>query len=121
MACEMSQMEGSIQTIINVFHQYSTRLGHPDTLNQQEFKQLVVKDLANFLKEEKRDKKAIQDIMEDLDTNSDKELSFEEYIILMGRLTHASHEEMHKNAPLSEGHSHGPGLGEGGHGHGHSH
>ncbi|XP_075396488.1 protein S100-A9 [Tenrec ecaudatus] len=121
MACEMSQMEKSIQTIIDIFHQHSTRLGHPDTLNQQEFKQLVVEDLANFLKKEKRDEKAIRHIMEDLDTNVDKQLSFEEYIILMARLTHASHEEMHKNAPPTEGHSHGPGLGEGGHGHGHSH
>lgn len=45
-----SLMECSLETIINIFHQYSTRLGHPDRLNQREFKQLVKKELPNFLK-----------------------------------------------------------------------
>lgn len=120
----MSQLERSIDTIINVFHQYSVRVGPRDSLSQKEFKQLVQKELHNFLKKEARDEKAINDIMEDLDTNQDKQLSFEEFVILMARLVHASHEEMHKNAPHDhEGHSHGPGLGGGGpgHGHGHSH
>ena len=47
---KMSQMESSIETIINIFHQYSVRLGHYDTLIQKEFKQLVQKELPNFLK-----------------------------------------------------------------------
>ncbi|XP_014647223.1 PREDICTED: protein S100-A9 isoform X1 [Ceratotherium simum simum] len=125
---ELSELERSIETIINVFHHYSVRLGHPDTLNRKEFKQLVQKELANFLQSKKKDEKAINHIMEDLDTNADKELNFEEFSILIARLTEASHEKMHENAPCPEGHSHGPGLGEsgpghshGGHGHGHSH
>ncbi|XP_014647352.1 PREDICTED: protein S100-A9-like isoform X2 [Ceratotherium simum simum] len=129
---ELSQMERSIETIINVFHQYSVRLGHPDTLNRKEFKQLVQKELANFLQNKKKDEKVINHILEDLDTNVDKQLSFEEFIVLVARLTVASHEKMHENAPQKEGHWHGPGLGEsgpqhdnshshGGHGHGHSH
>ncbi|XP_014647353.1 PREDICTED: protein S100-A9-like isoform X4 [Ceratotherium simum simum] len=123
---ELSQMERSIETIINVFHQYSVRLGHPDTLNQKEFKQLVQKELANFLQNKKKDERAVNRILEDLDTNEDKELNFEEFITLVARLTEASHETMHENAPDPYHHSHGPGLGEGGHchshgGHGHSH
>uniref|UniRef100_A0A8C3VUF9 S100 calcium binding protein A9 n=1 Tax=Catagonus wagneri TaxID=51154 RepID=A0A8C3VUF9_9CETA len=128
MADQMSQMECSIETIINIFHQYSTRLGHPDTLNQKEFKQLVQKELPDFLKKENKDEKAIKDIMEDLDTNADKQLTFEEFSILVAKLTVASHEEMHKTAPPGEGHRHGPGFGKGGPGpcpsqgnHGHSH
>ncbi|KAM8811934.1 protein S100-A9 [Rhynchonycteris naso] len=131
-----SLMECSIETIINIFHQYSTRLGHPDRLNQKEFKQLVKKELPNFLKKQKRNEAAIEHIMEDLDTNADKDLSFEEFSILVGRLTALSHEEMHKTGRGGPGHSHGPGFGEGqgschgqgggqskdgGHGHGHSH
>ncbi|KAM9242681.1 protein S100-A9 [Dugong dugon] len=134
MAGKMSQMERSIETIINVFHQYSTRLGHPDTLNQKEFKQLVQKELANFLKNEKKNDAAIKDIMEDLDTNEDKQLSFEEFSVLVGQLTEASHEKMHMCHPKGTDHSHGPGLGEEsdlgqgqgqchshGHDHGHKH
>lgn len=45
-----SLMECSLETIINIFHQYSTRLQHPDRLNQREFKQMVKKELPNFLK-----------------------------------------------------------------------
>lgn len=50
MADQMSQLECCIETIINIFHQYSVRLGHPDTLNQKELKQLIKKELPNFLK-----------------------------------------------------------------------
>lgn len=45
-----SLMERSINTVIDVFHQYSKMEGHPDTLSQKEFKQMVKKDLANFMK-----------------------------------------------------------------------
>ncbi|XP_019482834.1 PREDICTED: protein S100-A9 [Hipposideros armiger] len=131
-----SLMECSFETIINIFHQYSVRLGHPDRLNQREFKQLVKKELPNFLKKQKRNEAAINKIMVELDTDGDKDLTFEEFAVLIGRLTAASHEEMHRTAPPGEGHSHGPGFGEStgtcqsqggpgqtqdGHGHGHSH
>uniref|UniRef100_A0A8D2HZC4 Protein S100-A9 n=2 Tax=Urocitellus parryii TaxID=9999 RepID=A0A8D2HZC4_UROPR len=111
MAQELSQMERSIETVIDVFHQYSVRLGDRDTLNQKEFKQLVKTELKNYLKKESKNEKVINHILEDLDTNLDKQLSFEEFIMLIAKLTHASHEEMHKNTSNTEGHSHGPGLG----------
>ncbi|XP_012293733.2 protein S100-A9 [Aotus nancymaae] len=117
----MSQLERSIGTIIDTFHHYSVKLGHPDTLNQREFKQLVQEELQNFLKSKERNEQDINHILEDLDTNTDKQLSFEEFIMLMGRLTWASHEHMHKD-DHGPGHHHGPGLGEApGHGHGHGH
>lgn len=127
-----SLMECSLETIINIFHHYSTRLEHHDKLNQREFRQMVRKELPNFLKKQKRDETVINHILEELDTNGDKELNFEEFSVLIARLTVASHEEMHKNAPPGVGHSHGPGFGESrgtcksgteqpGHGHGHSH
>ncbi|XP_040086513.1 protein S100-A9 [Oryx dammah] len=135
MADQLSQMESSIETIINIFHHYSVRLRDPETLIQREFKQLVQKELPNFLKKQNKDEDAINEIMEDLDTNQDKQLSFEEFIMLVARLTVASHEEMHKTAPPGKGHRHGPGFGKGGSGpcpgqggpdhghggHGHSH
>uniref|UniRef100_A0A8C5JXJ4 Protein S100 n=2 Tax=Jaculus jaculus TaxID=51337 RepID=A0A8C5JXJ4_JACJA len=107
-----TQLERSLDTIIHTFHEHSVKEGNRDTLSQKEFKDLVKKDLQNFLKKEKRNEQIINDIMEDLDTNQDKMLSFEEFIILIAKLVHASHEEMHKNAPPGPGHHHGPGLGE---------
>ncbi|XP_054418862.1 protein S100-A9 [Pteronotus mesoamericanus] len=108
-----SQMEGSINTVIKIFHQYSRRQDHHDRLNQREFSQMVKKELPNFLKKEKRDERAIKDILEDLDTNGDKELSFEEFSMLVARLTNAAHEEMHKHTHKGKDHEHGPGFGEG--------
>lgn len=99
---------------------------------------------VSLLQKQNKDEEAINEIMEDLDTNQDKQLSFEEFIMLVARLTVASHEEMHKTAPPGKGHRHGPGFDKGGagpcpgqggpghshgghghshggHGHGHSH
>ncbi|XP_008062090.1 protein S100-A9 [Carlito syrichta] len=131
MAGEKSLMEKNLETIIDTFHHYSVRVGHPDTLNKKEFKDLIKKELPNFLKKVKKDDAEISHMMEDLDTNQDKQLSFEEFIIMIVRLIYASHEKMHEGQH-GPGHSHGPGLGESGsghdghghshgHGHGHSH
>lgn len=45
-----SAMERSINTIIDVFHKNTAVEGNTDTLSQKEFKQMVKKDLANFMK-----------------------------------------------------------------------
>ena len=60
---------------------------------------------------QKKNDNAINKIMEDLDTNGDKELNFEEFSILVARLTVASHEEMHKNAPEERATAMGQALG----------
>ncbi|XP_032752590.1 protein S100-A9 [Rattus rattus] len=107
-----SQLERNISTIINVFHQYSRKYGHPDTLNKAEFKEMVNKDLPNFLKREKRNENLLRDILEDLDTNQDNQLSFEECMMLMGKLIFACHEKLHENNPRGHDHSHGKGCGK---------
>lgn len=50
--------------------------------------------------------------MEDLDTNLDKQLSFEEFSILMAKMVYATHEKMHEKNPRGHDHSHGSGLGK---------
>lgn len=107
-----SQMERSIDTIINTFHQHSRKGGHDDTLSKKEFKDMVKMDLANFLKKEKRDDRLINDIFEDLDTNQDNQLSFEECMMLMAKLVFACHEKLHEDNPRGHNHSHGKGCGK---------
>nr|6ZFE_A Chain A, Protein S100-A9 [Mus musculus] len=107
-----SQMERSITTIIDTFHQYSRKEGHPDTLSKKEFRQMVEAQLATFMKKEKRNEALINDIMEDLDTNQDNQLSFEEAMMLMAKLIFACHEKLHENNPRGHGHSHGKGCGK---------
>ncbi|XP_038624912.1 protein S100-A9 [Tachyglossus aculeatus] len=113
-------MEKALGDVIDVFHQYSVRVGNPDTLTKRELRQLINKELPNFLKDQQCPAEVAK-ILEDLDSNQDFELSFEEFVVLITRLTVASHNKMHENAGSGPGHSHGPGLGESGHGHGHSH
>lgn len=46
----MTKLEDHLEGIINIFHQYSIRLGHYDTLVKCELKQLITKELPNCLK-----------------------------------------------------------------------
>lgn len=46
----LSELEKSIDVIIDVFHQYSRREGDKDTLTRKELKLLIEKQLVNYLK-----------------------------------------------------------------------
>uniref|UniRef100_A0A8B9QNA5 EF-hand domain-containing protein n=1 Tax=Apteryx owenii TaxID=8824 RepID=A0A8B9QNA5_APTOW len=46
----LSELERSIDTIIDVFHQYSRREGDKDTLTNAELKLLIERQLVNYLK-----------------------------------------------------------------------
>ncbi|XP_045672726.1 LOW QUALITY PROTEIN: protein S100-A9 [Phyllostomus hastatus] len=107
-----SLMECSINNVIKIFHQYSRHEDHPDRLSQSEFKELVQKELPTFLKKENRDEEAIKEILEDLDTSGDKQLSFEEFAMLVAKLTQAAHEEMHKGGHIGDHHQHREGFGK---------
>ncbi|XP_001372115.3 protein S100-A9 [Monodelphis domestica] len=124
---ENCTMEKALDIIVNTFHHYSTRVGNPDTLVKGEMKQLITKELPNFIKNAK-DLQDVKHLMQELDTNQNGQVDFKEFSMMMARLTMATHEKMHENAPDKDHHSHGPGLeGKGGsscgsgHGHGHSH
>lgn len=45
----MTKLEDHLEGIINIFHQYSVRVGHFDTLNKRELKQLITKELPQTL------------------------------------------------------------------------
>lgn len=47
---KMTKLEEHLEGIINVFHQYSARVGDFDTLSKGEMKQLITKQLPNTLK-----------------------------------------------------------------------
>ncbi|NXX83559.1 M126 protein, partial [Urocolius indicus] len=91
---QLSELEKAMNVIIDVFHQYSRREGDRDTLTKNELKLLVEKQLANYLKHVKS-KATIDEIMKDLDFNKDAQLSFSEVILLITRVTIATHEHLH--------------------------
>ncbi|KFQ47391.1 Protein MRP-126, partial [Nestor notabilis] len=90
----LSQLEKAMDVIIDVFHQYSRREGDRDTLTKTELKLLIEKQLASYLKHVKS-KATIDEIMKDLDINKDEQLSFCEVMLLITRVTIATHEHLH--------------------------
>ncbi|NXE84340.1 M126 protein, partial [Cochlearius cochlearius] len=90
----LSELEKAMDVIIDVFHQYSRQEGDRDTLTKKELKLLIEKQLANYLQHVKN-KATIDEIMKDLDINRDAQISFSEVMLLIVRVTIATHEHLH--------------------------
>ncbi|NXI41603.1 M126 protein, partial [Galbula dea] len=101
----LSELEKAMDVIIDVFHQYSRREGDRDTLTKSELKLLIEKQLANYLKHVKN-KATIDEIMKDLDLNKDAQLSFGETMLLIIRVTIATHEHLHEVEDQQHHHHH---------------
>ncbi|XP_074020681.1 protein MRP-126-like [Numenius arquata] len=91
---QLSELEKAMDVIIDVFHQYSRREGDRDTLTKSELKLLIEKQLLNYLRHV-RNKATIDEIMKDLDVNKDAQISFCEVMLLITRVTIATHEHLH--------------------------
>ncbi|KAM9264578.1 protein MRP-126-like [Morus bassanus] len=91
---QLSELEKAMDVIINVFHQYSRREGDRDTLTKNELRLLIEKQLVNYLRHVKN-KATIDQIMTDLDINKDQQISFCEVMLLITRVTIATHEHLH--------------------------
>ncbi|XP_004026774.1 protein S100-A12 [Gorilla gorilla gorilla] len=91
----MTQLEEYLEGIVNIFHQYSVRKGHFDTLSKGELKQLLTKELANTIKNIK-DKAVIDEIFQGLDANQDEQVDFQEFISLVAIALKAAHYHTHK-------------------------
>ncbi|NXH66189.1 M126 protein, partial [Hydrobates tethys] len=102
---QLSELEKAMDVIIDVFHQYSRREGHRDTLTKNELKLLIEKQLVNYLRHVKN-KATIDEIMKDLDANKDDQLSFCETMLLITRVTIATHEHLHEVEDQQQQHQH---------------
>ncbi|NXB36290.1 S10A1 protein, partial [Eulacestoma nigropectus] len=88
-----SQLEGAMETLINVFHHYSGKEGD----NKKELKELLQSELGCFL-EAQKDAGAVEKIMQDLDENGDGEVDFQEFVVLVAALTVACNTFFWENA-----------------------
>ncbi|KAL6470833.1 hypothetical protein MHYP_G00219520 [Metynnis hypsauchen] len=94
-----SQLEGAMDALIRVFHHYSGSEGDKYKLNKGELKDLLNSELTNFLTSQK-DPMLVEKIMNDLDSNKDNEVDFNEFVVLVAALTVACNDffqEMQKN------------------------
>ncbi|KAM8960840.1 protein S100-Z [Pelodytes ibericus] len=81
-----TQLEGAMDTMIKVFHRYSSKEGDKYKLNKGELKELMQCELTGFLTSQK-DPKLVDKIMNDLDSNKDNEVDFSEYVVLVSAMT----------------------------------
>ncbi|NXE28974.1 M126 protein, partial [Ardeotis kori] len=101
----LSELEKAMDVIIDVFHQYSRREGDRDTLTKRELKLMIEKQLVNYLKHVKN-QATIEEIMKDLDINKDAQISFCEMMLLVTRVTIATHEHLHEVEDQQQQHKH---------------
>ncbi|XP_066062670.1 protein S100-A1 isoform X1 [Chamaea fasciata] len=92
-----SQLEGAMETLINVFHHYSGKEGDKYKLSKKELKELLQSELGCFL-ETQKDAGAVEKIMQDLDENGDGEVDFQEFVVLVAALTVACNTFFWENA-----------------------
>ncbi|XP_038661462.1 protein S100-Z isoform X2 [Scyliorhinus canicula] len=81
-----SQLEGAMDSLIHIFHNYSGKEGDKYKLNKGEMRELLQSELGNFLAAQK-DPSLVDNIMKDLDSNKDNEVDFNEFVILVAALT----------------------------------
>ncbi|XP_025852662.2 protein S100-A12-like [Vulpes vulpes] len=91
----MTKLEDHLEGIVDVFHRYSVRVGHPDTLSKGEMKQLIIKELPNTLKNTK-DQATVDKLFQDLDADKDGQVNFNEFISLVSVVLDTSHRNTHK-------------------------
>ncbi|XP_010745227.3 protein S100-B [Larimichthys crocea] len=92
----MSELEGSMVTIIQVFHKYS---GHKCKLKKAELKDLINNEMSHFIMKI-HENDTLDQLFADLDQNGDLEIDFKEFIALIAMVTSACHELFTPNPTL---------------------
>nr|Q7LZT1.1 RecName: Full=Protein S100-A1; AltName: Full=S-100 protein alpha chain; AltName: Full=S-100 protein subunit alpha; AltName: Full=S100 calcium-binding protein A1 [Misgurnus fossilis]AAB28829.1 10 kda Ca(2+)-binding S-100 protein [Misgurnus fossilis=loach, eggs, Peptide, 95 aa] [Misgurnus fossilis] len=87
----VSQLESAMESLIKVFHTYSSKEGDKYKLSKAELKSLLQGELNDFLSASK-DPMVVEKIMSDLDENQDGEVDFQEFVVLVAALTVACNE-----------------------------
>uniref|UniRef100_A0A452GS61 Protein S100 n=1 Tax=Gopherus agassizii TaxID=38772 RepID=A0A452GS61_9SAUR len=71
-------LEWALDTMVSTFHKYSGKEGDKFKLNKAELKELVTKELPSYISKQ-TDEASFQRLMNNLDSNRDKEVDFQEY------------------------------------------
>ncbi|XP_040395109.1 protein S100-A8-like [Cygnus olor] len=89
-------LEMALNAIVDVYHRYSIRKGELDLLNFNEFNTLLKEQAPTFLEACNRNRSGyLQELFKETDLNKDKELSFEEFTIVLSKVADDAHRIMH--------------------------
>ncbi|NWV39622.1 S10A4 protein, partial [Grantiella picta] len=80
MACPLEQ---AMAVMVATFHKYSGKEGDKYKLNKAELKELLSKELPSFSVSKQTSEANLQKLMSNLDSNSDNEVDFQEYVIFL--------------------------------------
>uniref|UniRef100_A0A8C6N9G0 Uncharacterized protein n=1 Tax=Melopsittacus undulatus TaxID=13146 RepID=A0A8C6N9G0_MELUD len=92
-------LEQALKTIVDVYHRYSIREGELDLLNFNDFKTLLTEQAPTFLQAcvSAQGCAVLSWGGWKTDLNKDKDLSFEEFTIVLGKITDDAHRIIHKD------------------------
>ncbi|XP_032938531.1 protein S100-A4-like [Catharus ustulatus] len=89
-------LEQALETVVDVYHQYSVRKGQKDLLSTEEFSTLLKEQAPTFLGACDRNQPGyLERLFSETDLNHDKELSFEEFTIVLSKLADDAHRISH--------------------------
>uniref|UniRef100_A0A663DZF3 EF-hand domain-containing protein n=1 Tax=Aquila chrysaetos chrysaetos TaxID=223781 RepID=A0A663DZF3_AQUCH len=83
-------LEMALKTIVDVYHRYSIREGQLDLLNFNDFRTLLTEQAPTFLQDRNK-REYLRTLFEETDLNKDSELTFEEFTIVLAKLTDDHH------------------------------
>ncbi|KAM9368368.1 protein S100-A7 [Phaethornis superciliosus] len=89
-------LEKALEAIVNVYHRYSIRESELDLLSFNDFKTLMKEQAPNFLQVCDRNRSGyLKQLFQETDLNKDKELTFEEFVIVLAKVTDDAHRISH--------------------------
>ncbi|XP_010309853.2 protein S100-A7-like [Balearica regulorum gibbericeps] len=89
-------LEMALKTIVDVYHRYSIREGELDLLSFNDFKTLLTEQAPNFLQAcDRHQQDYLRKLFKETDINKDRELTFEEFTIILSKLTDDAHRISH--------------------------
>uniref|UniRef100_A0A8B9QS72 EF-hand domain-containing protein n=1 Tax=Apteryx owenii TaxID=8824 RepID=A0A8B9QS72_APTOW len=87
-----TDLELALDCAINIYHQYSVKKPLDDYLSRGEFRALLTENAKPFLT---NTKPVRAKLFKETDINKDRELSFEEFCIVLAKVTDDAHRIIH--------------------------
>ncbi|XP_004620092.1 protein S100-A8 [Sorex araneus] len=87
----LTDLENSLNTLIDVFHKYSLLKGNNHAVDKNDFKKLIDTECPKYTKG-----KDSNTWFKELDINSDGAVNFEEYLILLVKIGVIAHKQSHE-------------------------
>ncbi|XP_062453817.1 protein S100-A7-like [Rhea pennata] len=89
-------LEAALKGIVDVYHRYSIREGELDLLSYNDFQTLLTEQAPTFLAACNRNQRDyLKKLFHETDINKDRQLSFEEFCIVLAKVTDDAHRITH--------------------------